>query len=248
VRGGLDAGCGIPGVRAEVREGDDGGPCLVVRFDAPGVTTLSSAVIGGGFRDGVRAIVNRQVPKHYMADDPEAELGAHLHRHGFGCGETLALMTAAFVRDAGFACIELSSGSAHSRVACWATVGLGNAARAGRRRAPASGLFPGTINVIVVLDGALAPGAFVGAACVAAEAKAAAVADLGVRDPDDGGLATGTTTDAVVVAATGRGAAARYAGTATAVGHAVGRAVYDAVRDAGARYLAYAVDSPGERT
>jgi len=230
--------CRIDGVRASLLEADDGGPCLVVRFDAP-CGALSSAVVGGGYAAACRAIVNRQVTKSYAADDPDAEMRAFLARYGFGgeAGEALGLLTAAYVRDAGFAECEL--GGSGRFVACWATVGLGNAARAGRAKAPAGGLFPGTINTVVVIDGELAPGAYVGAACVAAEAKAAALADLGVRDPDDGGAATGTTTDAVAVCATGRGAAARYAGTATYVGHAVGRAVYDAVHDAGRRYLAY---------
>jgi adenosylcobinamide amidohydrolase len=239
--------CRIDGARASLLEGDDGAPCLVVRFDAPW-GALSSGVVGGGFAPACRAIVNRQVTKDYMAGDPEAEMRAFLARHGFeggdreeaagGEGYALGMLTAAFVREAGFAERELQEGGGRY-VACWATVGLGNAARAGRARAPAGGLFPGTINVVVVVDGGLAPGAYVGAACVAAEAKAAALADLGVRDPDDGGLATGTTTDAVAIVATGRGAYARYAGTATYVGHAVGRVVYDAVRDAGERYIAY---------
>ncbi|WP_309123310.1 adenosylcobinamide amidohydrolase [Paenibacillus sp.] len=239
--------CGIDGVLASILEADDGGPCLVVRFDAP-CGALSSAVVGGGFVETCGAIVNRQVPKSYMADDPEAEMQAFLVRHGFevdagvgaagaSAGRTLGMLTAAFVREVGFA--ECALGDGGRSVACWATVGLGNAARAGRLREPAGGLFPGTINAVVVVDGGLAPGAYVGAACVAAEAKAAALGDLGVRDPDDGGAATGTTTDAVAIVATGRGAYARYAGTATHVGHAVGRAVYDAVYDSGRRYLAY---------
>ncbi|HZG76145.1 MAG TPA: adenosylcobinamide amidohydrolase [Paenibacillus sp.] len=247
--------CRIDGVRASLLIGDDGGPCLVVRFDAP-CGALSSGVVGGGFAPACRAIVNRQVTKDYMADDPEAEMRAFLARHGFADAEgaggaaapggppTLGMLTAAFVRDAGFAERELADSGRY--VACWATVGLGNAARAGRAKAPAGGLFPGTINAVVVVDGGLAPGAYVGAACVAAEAKAAALADLAVRDPDDGGIATGTTTDAVAIVATGRGAYARYAGTATHVGHAVGRVVYDAVRDAAVRYLAYAAAS-GEK-
>jgi adenosylcobinamide hydrolase len=213
----------------------DRGLCLIVRAEMP-LATLSSAVIGGGFAEAA-VIVNRQVTKGYMADDPEEEMCGFMARLGLPGDAALGLMTAAFVRDVGFA--EHAIGQEGHNVATWATVGLGNAARAGRERVPAGGLFPGTINVITVVDGDLAPAAFVGAAVVAAEAKAAALLALGVRDADDGGVATGTTTDAVVIAATRRGRAVRYAGTATVVGHAIARTVYDAVLDAGRRYQDY---------
>ncbi|MCI3920931.1 adenosylcobinamide amidohydrolase [Paenibacillus sp. TRM 82003] len=293
----------IDGVEAALLE-SEGCPCLVVRAASP-LDALSSAVVGGGFRT-LQAIVNRQVTKDYMADDPEAEMRGFVDRLGLAgddefveargasgadarlrsggdadrCGDArwrgaaeagggsegesslddalarlepasaggsrigvldeagvAGLLTAAFVREVGFA--ECAIGDTGRVAAAWATAGLGNAARAGRERAPAGGLFPGTINVIVVVDGDLAAAAFVGAVTVAAEAKAAALLALGVRDPDDGGVATGTTTDAVVIAATRRGETARYAGAATYVGHAIGRSVYDAVYDSGRRYLAY---------
>ncbi|HZG88020.1 adenosylcobinamide amidohydrolase [Paenibacillus sp.] len=228
----------IEGVRAALRRLDDGSPCLVVQFGVP-CAALSSGVVGGGFLADCSAVVNRQVLKSYMSDDPEAELQSLLARNGFDRYGTLGFMTAAYVSDVGFAEHEIGSGTGRY-AAVWATVGLGNAARAGRLREPSGGLFPGTINIVAVVDGDLAPGAFVGAAVVAAEAKASALAELGARDPDDGGAATGTTTDALAIVATGRGAPSRYAGTATHVGHAVGRAVYDAVLAAGRRYAARA--------
>jgi len=223
----------IDGVGAALGRLDDGSPCLVVRSSVP-CTALSSGVVGGGFVTGCSAVVNRQVSKSYLSDDPETELQSLLARNGFERDGTLGFMTAAYVSDAGFAEHEIGRGTGRY-AAVWATVGLGNAARAGRVREPSGGLFPGTINIVAVVDGDLAPGAFVGAAVVAAEAKASALAALGVRDPDDGGAATGTTTDALAIVATGRGASSRYAGTATHVGHAVGRAVYDAVLAAGQR-------------
>jgi adenosylcobinamide hydrolase len=227
----------IPGVYVKLLgtgSSTDEHPCLIVQAEVP-LYALSSAVVGGGFAD-VIAVVNRQVPKSYLADDPEAEMRAFLADLGLGAG-ALGLMTAAFVREVGFA--EHGIGEDGRVAATWATVGLGNAARAGRVRVPAGGLFPGTINVITVIDGDLEPAAYVGAAVVAAEAKAAALLALGVRDADDGGVATGTTTDAVVIAATRRGRPVRYAGTATVVGHAVARTVYDAVLESGRRYLDY---------
>jgi adenosylcobinamide amidohydrolase len=72
----------------------------------------------------------------------------------------------------------------------------------------------------------------VNAVITAAEAKAAALQDLGVTDPVSGLAATGTTTDAVVV---GVSQSERYrelhayAGTATSIGDMIGRIVYESV-------------------
>ena len=87
---------------------------------------------------------------------------------------------------------------------------------------------PGTINIILLVDGTLTPAAMVNAVLTATEAKTRALFELGVRCPD-GGPATGTTSDAIVVAATGRGQPHQFAGTATVVGQMIGRAVYAAV-------------------
>ncbi|MNN81267.1 Adenosylcobinamide amidohydrolase [compost metagenome] len=91
---------------------------------------------------------------------------------------------------------------------------------------------PGTINIMLGIDGLLTPAAMVNAVMTAAEAKAAALADLGITDPENGLIATGTTTDAVVLAVSGSrryGAEHVYAGTATDLGGAIGRLVYAAV-------------------
>ncbi|WP_194830533.1 adenosylcobinamide amidohydrolase [Laceyella tengchongensis] len=68
----------------------------------------------------------------------------------------------------------------------------------------------------------------------ATEAKAAALADLGVTD-SKGLVATGTTTDAVVIAATGNiqdGVIHPYAGTLSPLGQAIARTVYAGVTEA----------------
>ncbi|MFS0837663.1 adenosylcobinamide amidohydrolase [Paenibacillus sp. 1P03SA] len=119
-------------------------------------------------------------------------------------------------------------------VSAWVTVGYSNMARAGRGL-PASALFPGTINIIVAVEGELTDEAMVNAVITATEAKAAALQDLGVALKDGSG-ATGTTTDAVLIAATQRGRLHRYAGTATYLGHMIGRTVYDAAMQSGLAY------------
>ena len=104
-----------------------------------------------------------------------------------------------------------------------ATVGLSNAERVGLRRGT-RGI--GTINILVAVDAGLTPSARLEALTIAAEARTTAVIDAALPLP--GGLATGTGTDCIAVASFE--GAAPYAGLHTAIGEAVGRSVYDAVR------------------
>src|SRR5262249_4739796 len=84
------------------------------------------------------------------------------------------------------------------RVAMVMTVGLHPLVAAGRT-APVPAPPVGTINVIALVNAALAPGAQVNAALTIVEARALALQDLGARTPE-GYAAAGTATDAVVVA------------------------------------------------
>jgi iron complex transport system ATP-binding protein len=107
-----------------------------------------------------------------------------------------------------------------------ATVGLGTPVAAGV--SPAAPARLSTINTVVVVDAALAPGAAVNGVITATEAKVGALIEAGVRTP--GGVpATGTVTDAVVVAWTGRGRRLAYLGPAAPGGWLVARAVRRAV-------------------
>lgn len=113
---------------------------------------------------------------------------------------------------------------------------------ADREEGGASGRFgqqyrPGTINIIVLVDGHLSRSAMVNAVITATEAKALAVQQAGLCLPD-GRPATGTTTDALVIACTGRGPLLPYAGAATVLGSMIGGAVYRAVEQGIDRYRA----------
>ncbi|MFB7817259.1 adenosylcobinamide amidohydrolase [Paenibacillus chitinolyticus] len=142
--------------------------------------------------------------------------------NGIGAAEPNDATAAAAAADTGIA------------VSAWVTVGYSNMARAGRGL-PVSALFPGTINIIVAVEGELTDEAMVNAVITATEAKAAALQDLGVA-LEDGSGATGTTTDAVLIASTQRGRLHRYAGTATYLGHMIGRSVYEAAMQSGMAY------------
>ena len=60
---------------------------------------------------------------------------------------------------------------------------------------------------------------------IVAEARTAAVLELGVESRRSAGLATGTGTDCIAVLAPIAGAASVYAGKHTAIGYVVGAAV-----------------------
>ncbi|KAI7257737.1 hypothetical protein KC345_g10718 [Hortaea werneckii] len=153
-----------------------------------------------------------------------------LQEWGYPLEGCAGLMTAVPLEHAAVA--EEDTGSAG--IFCCVTAAAGNAARAGSQRSVLAAYRPGTINIMLGIDGWLSPSAMVNAVMTATEAKAAALSDLGIVDAENGLIATGTTTDAIVLAVSGsrRYAAEHvYAGTATDLGGAIGRLVYSAVTE-----------------
>lgn len=115
--------------------------------------------------------------------------------------------------------------------ACLATVGLSNGERVGQRcREPVP--LPGTINTLVHVSRPLSEAALVETVSVVTEARTAAVLDARVFRA--GVAVTGTGTDCIVVASPQADGGARFAGLHTAIGEAVGDAVYRAVREGAA--------------
>ncbi len=196
------------------------------------LTTLSSAVVGGGWAS-VREIVNVHVDDGYDGERPEEDLVAVAAGLGVR-GPFVGLMTAAYTESA--RCDVRSRGDL--AVAAVVSIGLSNTSSAGLTPpvdAPTPA--PGTINIVLVVDGALTRAAMVNAVITVTEAKTATLAEWDVRTAD-GAPASGTSTDAVVVACTGRGRPLAYAGPATPVGWLAAGAVRGAmtrVRAAGPR-------------
>lgn len=191
-------------------------PALVLRLPAA-MRAIASAPAGGGL--GVRRwVLNAQVPPGYARRDPEA----HLRRLAvsFGLpGSGVGMLTAAEVRRHAVA--------SDDGVEVVATVGLGHPIRAA---APDDGRpveLVGTINLIAVLPARLSDAALVNAVATATEAKAQALADLGLD-------ATGTATDAVCLLCPTDGTPATFGGPRSHWGSRLARAVHRAVLD-GAR-------------
>jgi iron complex transport system ATP-binding protein len=177
---------------------------------------LGSAVVGGGY--GVaREILNVHVDDQYDGERPDEDLAAVAAELGVG-EPFVGLMTAAYTQFARCAVERLGE----LGVAAVVSVGLSNTSSAGvtppiGAAGGAGAPGPGTINIVLLVDGALTPAAMVNAVITATEAKTMTLAEWDVKTPE-GQAASGTSTDTVVVACTGRGEELGYAGPATPVG------------------------------
>lgn len=193
-------------------------PLLTVRFAAP-QRTLGWSLLHPGFAV-VSDIVWLEVRNSDLgpAVDAQAFLKARLAQAGFD--DALAFMTSRDIRRH-----HLRKRHADGiAAACLTTVGLSNGERVGSRRT--NGPHAGTINTLVHVSAALTDGAMVEAVSIAAEARTAAILDS--RRAERGAAITGTGTDCIVVASPCRGEPLACAGLHTAVGEAIGGAVYDA--------------------
>ncbi|MFE4710811.1 adenosylcobinamide amidohydrolase [Paenibacillus sp. NPDC056722] len=211
----------FPGLTLERKEDH-----LLLAFPSE-VDGLSSAVYGGGMIRLTRA-VNLFVNQDYECSDPVRDMENKLREWGYPAAGCAGLMTAVPLELAAIAEEDIGSAA----IFCCVTSAAGNAARAGVVRPVLKAYRPGTINIMLGIDGQLSPAAMVNAAMTAVEAKAAALADLGIVDNENGLTATGTPTDAIVlgVSQSRRYHAEHvYAGTATDLGGAIGRLVYGAV-------------------
>ena len=153
--------------------------------------------------------------------DPSMLLRTRLAEAGFP--DALAFMTSRDITR--WRLSEACAEDAHA--ACLTTVGLSNGERIGSRghgRAAA-----GTINTLVRVSRPLADGALIEAISIVAEARTAAIIES--RRPTGAPSITGTGTDCIVVAAPCEGEPFWCAGLHTAVGEAIGAAVYRATRE-----------------
>lgn len=200
-------------------------PWLSASFPTP-LRVLSWAPHRPGFVTASR-VVWREVRDEDLTEDFDAVswLGAELSARGESG-------SVAFLTSRNIARFHLETASSDRISAtCLATVGLSNVERVGhRRRVPAH---VGTVNLLVAMTAPLTDPAMIEALSIATEARTAAILDLAVALPS--GLATGTGTDCIALACPPGDV--DYAGLHTAVGEAIGRAVYDAVLAGGREWI-----------
>jgi adenosylcobinamide amidohydrolase len=194
---------------------------LIARFAAEH-TTASWAIVGGGL-GAARTVAWLQIGDAELAPgvDPAALLRARLAAAGIS--GAVGLLTSCRVdRHA-----DLTARHGELAARCIATVGLGNALRAGDPPGPGR---VGTINLLCRVNAPLSSEAQLEALALAAEARTLAVCEAGVASTRTGLPASGTGTDCIVIAAPRTAGAAVYAGKHTAIGHVIGAAVLEATR------------------
>ena len=196
-------------------------PLLTVRFAAP-QRTLGWSLLHPGFAI-VSDVVWVEVRNSDLdpCTDPHAFLKARLARSGLA--NALAFMTSRDIRRHHLCKRHVDEVEA----ACLTTVGLSNGERVGSRRV--YGPHVGTINTLVHVSVPLTDGAIVEAVSIVAEARTAAIIDS--WRVERGSTITGTGTDCIVVASPWRGEPLACAGLHTAIGEAIGGAVYEATRN-----------------
>jgi Uncharacterized conserved protein len=187
------------------------------------LSTLSSALVGGGF-SCTQTIINYNVPARFNNPEPALELYQYAQRRAFG-EQFVGLMTAVPMRFT--KTLTLRRGA--FTVAAIITAGLCVAEAAGLSIPIITA--PGTINIIVLVDANLVASAMVNAIMTVTEAKVAILVEHDVRTME-GYQATGTITDAVVLGCTGRGEPLPYAGPGTEVGACIGACVRQCMDDA----------------
>ena len=223
----------------------------LLRFLEP-LHFLSSAVLGDGFVEA-RWLLSLEVNKDACISAPKEYL---LHRAGqLGLPEgepIIGLLTAVRHRDLQIYTVSESevvvtvlatvgvshgSGPHQKHVSSYGTPSKGDSLSPlemdGEMNGEMDGRYgaqvPGTINLVVLVDAALTPGAQVRASTIATEAKSLALMEGGVKTRD-GSISTGTPTDVTVVGHTGKGVQFEYSGSATLVGWMISHASYHAVR------------------
>lgn len=182
----------------------------------------SWAIVGGGMRsvDRViwRQVSNRDLPPNR---DPVAWFADEMATQGWH--QALGFLTSHPLQH-----VETTVATHEElQATCVATVGLGNGRRIGD--APGPGRV-GTINILCAVSAPLSPTALLEAMALAAEARTTACLEANYASPISGQPITGTGTDCIAVVSPQNGAPqTNYAGKHTAVGHLIGKSVYEAV-------------------
>jgi adenosylcobinamide amidohydrolase len=204
---------------------------LLVSFGTP-VRACSWAILGGGFTSPRHvAWIEVEDAELRPAIDPRALSRARLRAERIE-GEVIGLLTSRRVATFEDCVVRDRELVAHAV----ATVGLGNALRAGDPAGAAGRI--GTINLLVHVSTPLTDAGLLEASAIATEAKTTAVLEAGITSRLTGRPATGTGTDCTVLACSAEHArGAPYAGKHTRAGAIVGSAAHHVVCEGVRRWL-----------
>jgi adenosylcobinamide amidohydrolase len=211
-------------------------PFLLWTLPEP-MKTLSWALYGGGLHKSQQIAWIQVGPYDLTIDTCPREFLQH-RLDTIGATDALGFMTSARIEHYS----QCSATVGEVTAITVATVGLGNALRAGDPSR--SSLRVGTINCACLVDTALSLEAMLEAMVISAEAKTAAVLESGLRSAISGEPATGTGTDCHAIACPDRKQQTSYAGKHTDVGSAIGASVFNAVQKGVQRWMQLHPDHP----
>jgi adenosylcobinamide hydrolase len=193
-----------------------------------GLTAVSSAIFNGGFKK-VKAVLNVGVPEGYndrfLHLDPLELVTSSAAKLDL-TKDYLAMVTAAKIKNYSLVTKKAVDFSVNAA----ATAGCSHGESSGEAMDVEE--TPGTINVIVFIDGAPTDSCIIASLITATEAKSAALRDFDVRSFYTGDSATGSITDSVTVATNNKGKAIVYGGPASKLGQMVGYCTRKAVTEA----------------
>lgn len=209
---------------------------LMITFDRPH-RSLSTAIYGGGCRN-IRYALNRKLTAFYEreSDFPGGSVKAWLKQCASAAGavpeESAVLLTAATVSlysrkivRSGPVLVEAITTGGVEKTACRASSDPLYWEKDGR-------FGPlGTINMMVLLQGALPDGIMARALITLTEGKTAALNDLGIADVNNGKPATGTGTDGITFITDPEGPAFTDAGPFSELGASLAKAAYESVTE-----------------
>ena len=197
------------------------------------LSTVSSAIYNGGFKKA-KAILNVQAPEELsdrkLHENPQKFIIDSAKKLGVS-DHFVGMVTAAAVDK--FALASKKDGDLTVTVTATAVDPEGNtcshAETAGETMTVEE--MPGTINIMVIIDGNPTESCLVSTVLTATEAKTAALCELDIKSRYSGDVATGTITDAIIVAKTNRGEPIVYGGPASKLGQLVGYCTRKAVKE-----------------
>jgi iron complex transport system ATP-binding protein len=197
------------------------------------LTTVSSAIYNGGFKK-THAILNVQAPPDLsdrkLHQNPKKFITESAKKLGL-TNNFVGMITAAAVDK--FALASKTDGELTVTVTATAVDPEGNTCSHAETAGETMNVqeMPGTINIMVIINGNPTESCMVSTVLTATEAKTAAMWELNIKSRYSGDTATGTITDAIIVAKTNRGTPIVYGGPASKLGQLVGYCTRKAVKE-----------------
>jgi adenosylcobinamide amidohydrolase len=193
-----------------------------------GLTAVSSAIFNGGYKK-IKAVLNVGVPEGYndrsLHIDPLELITSSAAKLNL-TQDYLAMVTAAKISNYAIATKKATDFS----VTVTATAGCSHGESSGETMDVEES--PGTINIIIFIEGNPTDSCMIASLITGTEAKSAALRDFDVRSFYTGDSATGSITDSITVTTTNKGKNIIYGGPASKLGQMIGYCTRKAVTEA----------------